>query len=141
MNSHFDQIHSEVDEELEKILSARKGIPPKLLESMRYSVFAGGKRVRPIMLIAATEAVDGSRRAALPTAAAIEMIHTYTLIHDDLPAMDDDDMRRGLPTNHIKFGEATAILAGDALLTLAFEAAIDAKQFEFACTLFEKPPA
>ncbi len=125
MNSHFDQIHSEVDEELEKILSARKGIPPKLLESMRYSVFAGGKRVRPIMLIAATEAVDGSRRAALPTAAAIEMIHTYTLIHDDLPAMDDDDMRRGLPTNHIKFGEATAILAGDALLTLAFEAIAD----------------
>ncbi len=125
MNSHFDQIRLEVDEELEKILSAREGVPPKLLESMRYSIFAGGKRVRPIMLIAATEAVDGSRRAALPTAAAIEMIHTYTLIHDDLPAMDDDDIRRGLPTNHIKFGEATAILAGDALLTLAFEAIAD----------------
>ena len=119
--SHFEQIRADVDSELKRIFDARAGIPPKLLESMKYSVFAGGKRLRPTLVVAAAEAVGGARKSALPAAAALELIHTYTLIHDDLPAMDNDDMRRGLPTNHKKFGEATAILAGDGLLTLAFE--------------------
>ncbi len=87
---------------------------------MRYSLFSGGKRIRPILTIAACEALDGDVKAVLPFAAALEMIHTYSLIHDDLPAMDDDTLRRGKPTNHIVFGEAMAILTGDALLTEAF---------------------
>jgi geranylgeranyl diphosphate synthase type II len=119
--SHFEGIRRDVDRELNRIFDSRRDIPQKLLESMMYSVMAGGKRLRPSLVITAAEAVGGDRKAALPTAAALEMIHTYTLIHDDLPAMDNDDLRRGLPTNHKKFGEATAILAGDGLLTLAFE--------------------
>ncbi|RLS53977.1 MAG: polyprenyl synthetase family protein [Planctomycetota bacterium] len=95
--------------------------PSRLAESMWYSLAAGGKRVRPVLTLLACEACGGSIEAALPAAVAIEMIHTYSLIHDDLPAMDDDDLRRGMPTNHIQFGEATAILAGDGLLTRAFE--------------------
>lgn len=121
MNSRFKKIQDEIDEELWRIFEARTDIPQKLLESMVYSTFSGGKRIRPMLVMAAAEAVGGNRNAALTTAAAFELIHTYTLIHDDLPAMDDDDLRRGKPTNHKKFGEATAILAGDALLTLAFE--------------------
>jgi geranylgeranyl diphosphate synthase type II len=93
----------------------------RLDEAMRYSLMAGGKRIRPALCLAASEAVGGHTLAALPVACALEMIHTYSLIHDDLPAMDDDDMRRGRPTCHVAFDEATAILAGDALLTLAFE--------------------
>ena len=89
--------------------------------SMKYSLLANGKRVRPILLILISKALGKDINKALPFAAAIECIHTYSLIHDDLPAMDDDDLRRGMPTNHIKFGEATAILAGDALLNLSFE--------------------
>jgi len=88
---------------------------------MRYSVFAGGKRLRPLLVLLANEACLGAADVAMPAASAVEMVHTYSLIHDDLPAMDDDDLRRGLPTCHKKFDEATAILAGDALLTLAFE--------------------
>ncbi len=95
--------------------------PPKLRESMAYSLLAGGKRLRPLLVLLTAEACGGSIEAALPSACAIEMVHTYSLIHDDLPAMDDDDLRRGRPTNHKVFGEAMAILAGDALLTLAFE--------------------
>ncbi len=87
---------------------------------MRYSLFNGGKRIRPILLLAAAEAVGGDRGVAMPFACAVEMIHTYSLIHDDLPAMDDDALRRGKPTNHLVFGEGLAILAGDALLTDAF---------------------
>jgi len=121
MNSHFKEIRKEIESELKHVFNIQKDIPEKLLQSMSYSVFAGGKRLRPCLVVAGTEAVGGKRESAIPTAAAFELIHTYTLIHDDLPAMDDDDLRRGLPTNHIKFGEATAILAGDALLTLAFE--------------------
>lgn len=94
---------------------------PRLAEAMRYSVFAGGKRLRPALAFAACEAVGGTRDAALPLACALELVHTYSLIHDDLPAMDDDDLRRGRPTSHKQFGEALAILAGDALHTLAFE--------------------
>jgi geranylgeranyl diphosphate synthase type II len=93
----------------------------RLQEAMRYSLLAGGKRVRPILCLAAAEAIGADTRPILPTACAIEMIHTYSLIHDDLPAMDNDDFRRGMPTLHRAFDEATAILAGDALLTLAFE--------------------
>lgn len=88
---------------------------------MKYSVMAGGKMIRPVLCLAACEAVGGNIYDALPTACAIEIIHTYSLIHDDLPAMDNDKLRRGKPTSHIVFGEAAAILAGDALLTLAFE--------------------
>lgn len=95
--------------------------PPRLLESIRYSLLAPGKRVRPCLALMACEACGAERVLALPAASAVEMIHCYSLIHDDLPAMDDDKLRRGRPTNHIQFDESTAILAGDALLTLAFE--------------------
>ncbi len=97
--------------------------PPRLVEAVSYSLFAGGKRLRPALALGACELLCGSDAPALPAACALEMVHTYSLIHDDLPAMDDDDMRRGRPTSHKVFGEATAILAGDALLTMAFEAA------------------
>jgi geranylgeranyl diphosphate synthase type II len=95
--------------------------PERLREGMAYSLLAGGKRLRPLLVLLAAEASGGAIEAAMPAACAIEMVHTYSLIHDDLPAMDDDDLRRGKPTNHVAFGEANAILAGDALLTLAFE--------------------
>ena len=88
---------------------------------MRYSLFAGGKRMRPTLALAAAEACGGTIEAALPSACAVECVHTYSLIHDDLPCMDDDDMRRGRPTSHKVFGEGVAVLAGDALLTVAFE--------------------
>lgn len=94
-----------------------------LFESMRYSLLAGGKRLRPILVLEFCDICGGNTDAAMPLAAAIEMIHTYSLIHDDLPSMDNDDLRRGRPTNHIVYGEAMAILAGDALLTGAFESA------------------
>jgi len=109
-----------VDEALERFLPPADELPLSIHKSMRYSVFAGGKRVRPILLLAACDAVGGDINLAMPAACAMEMIHTYSLIHDDLPAMDDDDFRRGNPTNHKVFGEAIAILAGDALLTEAF---------------------
>ena len=109
-----------VDAALEKLLPSEGDLPVSLHTSMRYSVFAGGKRIRPILMLAACEAVGGNLDHAMPAACAMEMIHTYSLIHDDLPAMDDDDFRRGNPTNHKVFGEAVAILAGDALLTQAF---------------------
>ncbi len=109
-----------VDEALDRYLPKEAELPFSLHKSMRYSIFAGGKRVRPILMLAACEAVGGKIDSAMPAACAMEMIHTYSLIHDDLPAMDDDDFRRGNPTNHKVFGEAIAILAGDALLTEAF---------------------
>lgn len=109
-----------VDAALDSILPNDDAAPVSLHKAMRYSVFAGGKRIRPILMLAACEAVGGDIERAMPAACAMEMIHTYSLIHDDLPAMDDDDFRRGNPTNHKVFGEAIAILAGDALLTLAF---------------------
>jgi geranylgeranyl diphosphate synthase type II len=95
--------------------------PDRLLQAMSYSLMAGGKRIRPILCLAAAETIDGDPQEVMPAACALEMIHTYSLIHDDLPAMDDDDMRRGRPACHKAFDEATAILAGDALLTLAFQ--------------------
>lgn len=109
-----------VDEALDRLLPKADAYPSAIHEAMRYSVFAGGKRLRPILVIAGAEAAGGSAEDVMPTACAMELIHTYSLIHDDLPAMDDDDYRRGLPTSHKVFGEAIAILAGDALLTLAF---------------------
>jgi geranylgeranyl diphosphate synthase type II len=110
-----------VERRLPEAVDPGGGCPPGLLEAMRYSLLAPGKRLRPILVILAAEACGGSDESALPAACAVEMVHTYSLIHDDLPAMDDDDLRRGLPTCHKKFGEALAILAGDALLTRAFE--------------------
>ena len=92
-----------------------------LQEAMEYSLMAGGKRIRPVLTLETCRLCGGAPEAALPFACAVEMVHTYSLIHDDLPAMDNDDLRRGLPTNHVVYGEATAILAGDALLTAAFE--------------------
>ncbi|WP_243371255.1 polyprenyl synthetase family protein [Geotalea sp. SG265] len=109
-----------VDDALDRFLPPAEDLPASLHKSMRYSVFAGGKRIRPILMLAACEAVGGDILQAMPAACSMEMIHTYSLIHDDLPAMDDDDFRRGNPTNHKVFGEAVAILAGDALLTEAF---------------------
>jgi geranylgeranyl diphosphate synthase type II len=109
-----------VHQELDTISRDWTGIPSRLQEAMRYSLLAGGKRIRPVLTIATTEALGGDYKAALPFGCAIEMIHTYSLIHDDLPAMDNDDFRRGKPTNHKVFGEAMAILAGDGLLTEAF---------------------
>jgi geranylgeranyl diphosphate synthase type II len=110
-----------VEAYLERVLPAPGGHIPRLAEAVRYSALGGGKRLRPALALGAAEASGGARELALPVAAAVEMIHTYSLIHDDLPAMDDDDFRRGRPTSHKVFGEAVAILAGDALLTQAFE--------------------
>ncbi|MFN4258116.1 MAG: polyprenyl synthetase family protein [Gemmataceae bacterium] len=110
-----------VDGYLQAILRGGVGTPTALLEAMRYSLMAPGKRLRPLLVILAAEASGGQPHRALPAAAAVEMVHTYSLIHDDLPAMDNDDLRRGQPTCHKKFGEALAILAGDALLTLSFQ--------------------
>ena len=109
-----------VDEALERALPPESAPPETIHRAMRYSVFAGGKRLRPVLVIAGAEAVGGGMDDVMPTACAMELIHTYSLVHDDLPAMDDDDFRRGRPTSHKVFGEAMAILAGDALLTRAF---------------------
>jgi geranylgeranyl diphosphate synthase, type II len=110
-----------VDQQLADLLVRETRAPALLIEAMRYSLLAPGKRLRPALVLMAAQAAGGSDRQALPAACAVEMIHTYSLIHDDLPAMDDDDLRRGMPTCHKKYGEALAILAGDALLTLAFQ--------------------
>ncbi|QSV45160.1 polyprenyl synthetase family protein [Geobacter benzoatilyticus] len=120
LKSYLKERCTIVDEALERHLPRESELPVSVHRSMRYSVFAGGKRIRPVLMLAACEAVGGTPDLALPAACAMEMIHTYSLIHDDLPAMDDDDFRRGRPTNHKVFGEAIAILAGDALLTEAF---------------------
>ncbi len=109
-----------IDAALDRFLPRESELPHSIHQAMRYSVFAGGKRVRPILMLAACRAVGGDSERVIPAACAIEMIHTYSLIHDDLPAMDNDDFRRGNPTCHKVFGEAIAILAGDALLTEAF---------------------
>ncbi len=110
-----------VERFLEDYLPGEETHPESISRAVRYSLFAGGKRMRPVLVLAGAEAVGGSEQEALPAAAAFEMIHTYSLIHDDLPAMDGDSLRRGKPTSHIVFGEALAILAGDALLTYAFQ--------------------
>jgi len=117
----FEEDHRLVDAGLERLLPAENERPSLIHQAMRYSVFAGGKRVRPILCIEAFRIFSTDTPSVLPVACALEFIHTYSLIHDDLPALDNDDLRRGRPTCHKKFGEAMAILAGDALLTLAFE--------------------
>jgi len=120
LNKYMKERGELIDTRLKMAMPADEEFPFSLHKSMRYSTFAGGKRLRPILLLAACEAVGGELSAALPAACAMEMIHTYSLIHDDLPAMDNDDFRRGIQTNHKVFGDAVAILAGDALLTQAF---------------------
>jgi geranylgeranyl pyrophosphate synthase len=118
----FAEVVPAIDAELDRRLRVRGEDPGRLREAMWYAATGPGKRLRPALVLAAAEACGGTRAAALPAAAAIEMLHAYTLVHDDLPAMDDDDLRRGRPTVHKAFDEATAILAGDGLLTEAFAA-------------------
>ena len=113
----------EIDRALDHYLPKARVAPATIHRAMRYSLFAGGKRFRPILCLAAAEASGGDIDNALPLACAVECIHTYSLIHDDLPSMDNDDLRRGRPTCHEVFGEGIAVLAGDALLTIAFEIA------------------
>jgi geranylgeranyl diphosphate synthase, type II len=115
-----------VDRALDRFLPKASAKPATIHAAMRYSLFAGGKRMRPALLLAAAEACGGKDTEAMPLACAVECIHTYSLIHDDLPAMDNDDFRRGKPTNHKVYGEGIAVLAGDALLTQAFEIATQA---------------
>jgi len=125
----MEQLRKLAEQALKDMLPAGWRVPERLGEAVRYSLDAGGKRLRPILTLAAAECVAGdagARMKALPFAAAVEMVHTYSLIHDDLPAMDNDDFRRGRPTNHKVFGEAMAILAGDGLLTHAFYVAAQA---------------
>jgi len=121
LHSYFESHCKLVDKTLNQLMDTTKSDPEIIHEAMRYSVFAGGKRLRPVLVLAAAECLGKKPEMALPTAAAMELIHTYSLVHDDLPAMDDDDLRRGRPTSHKVYGEAIAILAGDALLTKAFE--------------------
>lgn len=119
-------ISSSIEEEMDKLLpKANETDESRLFDAMRYSVFAGGKRLRPVLVMATNDLLRGKRPRALRVATAMEMLHTYSLIHDDLPCMDDDDLRRGKPTSHKKFDEATAVLAGDALLTQTFEVLAD----------------
>lgn len=128
LRAWLDARRNDVDAALERFLPSAPACPPRVGEAMRYSLFAGGKRLRPILALAAAEPVarghgldsDQGRALALPAACALELIHTYSLVHDDLPAMDDDSLRRGRPTSHVVFGEGQAILAGDGLLTEAF---------------------
>ncbi len=129
-----------VDAALDRSMPKASKKPATIHKSMRYSIFAGGKRMRPALLIAAAEACGGAEAAALPFACAVECIHTYSLIHDDLPAMDNDDFRRGKPTNHKVFGDGIAVLAGDALLTQAFEIiaqAVPGKRYSVRDTVME----
>jgi geranylgeranyl diphosphate synthase type II len=118
---YTQRMRAEVDAALNRYTEYGTLCPPLLAEAIRYSLLAPGKRLRPQLVLMAAEACGCDYRKAMPAACAVEMIHTYSLIHDDLPAMDDDDLRRGQPTCHVKFGEATAILAGDSLLAQAFE--------------------
>lgn len=121
VKTRIDSIRRKVDRSLDRWLPSEKTRPVSLHRAMRYSIFSGGKRLRPVLALAAAEACGGKPALALPAACAVECVHTYSLIHDDLPCMDDDDLRRGRPTSHKVFGEGIAVLAGDALLTIAFE--------------------
>ena len=127
LSAYLAQSTESVNAALDRFLPSEKTKPATIHTAMRYSLFAGGKRMRPAVLLAAAAACGGKEADALPLACAVECIHTYSLIHDDLPAMDNDDFRRGKPTNHKVFGEGIAVLAGDALLTQAFEIAAQAK--------------
>ena len=127
LNRYLDRSVKQVNAALNQHLPKASAKPKTLHVSMRYSMFAGGKRLRPILCMAAAEACGGRASDSLILGSAVECIHTYSLIHDDLPGMDDDDLRRGKPTNHVVYGEGIAVLAGDALLTLAFELANQAR--------------
>lgn len=118
---YLEESREKVDQALRALMPRKGSHPARLVSAMRYSLFAGGKRIRPILVLAAAGAVGGKDDDALQPACAVELVHTYSLIHDDLPAMDDDDFRRGRATCHRAFDEGTAILAGDALLTMAFD--------------------
>jgi len=120
IEQYLDEKKSLIEKALQKFMPHASGLAGNVIESMNYSLFAGGKRLRPILCIAGAEAVGGSADDVLAVACALELIHTYSLIHDDLPVMDNDDYRRGKPTNHKVFGEAVALLAGDGLLALSF---------------------
>lgn len=136
LKEHLATLRALIETRLEADSAFSHDCPTVLQESIRYSLLAPGKRIRPCLALLACEACCGEPNRALPAASALEMIHCYSLIHDDLPAMDDDDLRRGRPTNHIQFGEATAILAGDGLLTRAFETlarGIDDPQIAISC--------
>jgi geranylgeranyl diphosphate synthase type II len=128
ITSYLSAKKSVVDKTLDKLVPSAKMFPASVHEAMRYSLFAGGKRVRPILSLAAAEALGAQTTGLLPLAGSLELIHTYSLIHDDLPAMDNDDFRRGRPTCHKVYGEAIAILAGDGLLNLAFEVLSDPRR-------------
>lgn len=134
MNNSFETAITEyiniVEIALKNYLAPKDNYQANIYNAMQYSVFAGGKRLRAVLVLAGCEIVGGNIKNALPFACAIECIHTYSLIHDDLPAMDNDDTRRGIPTNHIKFGDAMAILAGDALLNKAFELMLEDSENE-----------
>ena len=117
----YDADHAAIEAALERLLPAETTPPTSIHRAMRYSVFAGGKRIRPVLCVETARMFTSDVEAAICAGCAVEFIHTYSLIHDDLPALDNDDLRRGKPTSHKVFGEATAILAGDALLTLAFQ--------------------
>lgn len=121
----LDRMQPMVEQALKRYAWPSTSAPPRLVEAMNYSLKAGGKRLRPMLVFAACEAVGGDLHEAMPVAAAFELVHTYSLIHDDLPAMDDDDLRRGMPTCHKAFDEATAILAGDAMNTYAFQTILE----------------
>ena len=121
LQAYLSERSKRVDKALDGFLPKASARPATIHRAMRYSLFAGGKRMRPVLCLAAAEACGGPAGAALPAACAVECVHTYSLVHDDLPCMDDDDMRRGRPTSHKVFGEGIAVLAGDALLTQAFE--------------------
>jgi len=122
-----DECCARVDAELDRTLPPADETPAILHEAMRYAVYSGGKRLRPALVFGAARACQLAPERAAPLAAAVELVHTYSLVHDDLPAMDDDELRRGRPTVHVKFGEANAILVGDALQSLAFEALAEAQ--------------
>ncbi len=125
LQSYLSESRQQVDQYLDRLLPPESEEPHTIHKAMRYSVFAGGKRVRPILVLAAGESLAGGRDALLHLGAGIEMIHTYSLIHDDLPALDNDDLRRGVPTCHKVFGEAMAVLTGDALMTRGYQVLTD----------------
>lgn len=126
-SQYWSARQAQVDAAMNRLLPAARTKPTTIHQAMRYSIFAGGKRLRPVICLATAEVLRGDIEAALPLACAVECIHTYSLIHDDLPSMDNDDFRRGKPTSHKVYGEGIAVLAGDALLTIAFEMAAQAK--------------
>ena len=127
LDAYMERTGARVNRALDGLTPPETVEPPTIHKAMRYSLFAGGKRIRPVLCLAACEAVGGQTAAAMPLACAVECVHTYSLIHDDLPCMDDDDFRRGKPTSHKVFGEGIAVLAGDALLTEAFALVAKAK--------------